>query len=76
MDRRVTPPKRVISPTWGPPPLHVDGPLVPFSNTEGTIVTPKRKLKTIFIQNFVGKNCLIGNVRGPNFKMCGFCASY
>ena len=20
MDRRVTPPKRVISPTWGPPP--------------------------------------------------------
>ena len=41
LDRRVTPPNPVISPTWGPPPpLHVDGPLVSFSNTQGTIVTP------------------------------------
>ena len=55
LHRQVTPPKRDISPSWGPPPLHVDGPLVSFSNTQGTIVTPKRKLKTIFIQNFVGK---------------------
>ena len=27
MDRRVTSPRRVISPTWGPPHLHVNGPL-------------------------------------------------
>ena len=31
MDRRVTPPKRVTAPTWGPPPLlHVNRPLKLF----------------------------------------------
>ena len=38
-----------------------------FPNFQRTIVTLKRKLKTVFIQNFVGKrNCIMGNVKVAN----------
>ena len=62
LDRRVTPPKRVPSPTLGPPPP-CKRVLSSFSNTQGTIVTPKRKLKTMFIQNFVGKTVALLGTR-------------
>ena len=62
LDRRVTPPKRVPSPTWGPPPPYKRA-LVSFSSTQGTIVTPKRKLKTMFIQDFAGKTIALLGTR-------------
>ena len=43
--------ERVTSPTCGPPPPCKQA--LPI--TQGTILTPKRKLKIMFIQNFVGK---------------------
>ena len=41
-----------------------------FSNfAEGTTVNPKRRWKTLFAQNFMGKpNCIMGNVKIANYS--------
>lgn len=41
-----------------------------FSKFKGTIITPKRKLKSIFLRQFVGKsNCIIGTMKVENLEL-------
>ena len=75
LDRRVTPPKRVPSPTLGPPPpcKRVLSFLFQYSRDD---CYSQEKIENNVYTKFCGKNsCLIGNERVPNFIMFGFCAS-
>ena len=75
LDRRVTPPKRVPSPTWGPPPpcKRVLSFLFQYSRDD---CYSQEKIENNVYTKFCGKNsCLIGNERVPNFIICGFCKS-
>ena len=75
LDRRVTPPKRVPSPTWDPPPpcKRVLSFLFQYSRDD---CYSQEKIENNVYTKFCGKNsCLIGNERVPNFIICGFCKS-
>ena len=76
MDRRVTPPKRVTSPTWGPPPPGKQASSVDssFPMLRGWWITPcwyslalmalRSEKKMQSINDFVLRRCCVTNLLG------------